>query len=193
MIKKIFFLILFLSFQSQASALKVEAYNNFTRFIFEPRDFQANQGSLNNTYWYYPGYSAFNGCAATTTPIFLTKKAHLSGYVTIKSTAYTWIESPRDLARTQLFQVKAFSQFAGLNQEILSAPFYLSELKDIRTLYYERNSSYIEAKTEDNQFINSKLMFNNRNDAWEKLSFCIANISERTEISISGLTIDAIY
>ncbi|WP_186647242.1 hypothetical protein [Fluviispira vulneris] len=193
MSKKVILSLFGLILIKSAYALKVEPYNNYTRFIFEPKDFIAAKGKVSDTAWYYPGYEEYNDCAATTIPIFLPKKAYISGYVTIKSTAHTWIESPRDLARIQLFKVKTFSNFAGLNQEIMTAPFYLSELRDIKTLYFSGNSSYIQAKTENNQFIYSKLMFDNRNEAWDKISFCLANISERTELYISALTIDAIY
>ncbi|KAB8032271.1 hypothetical protein [Fluviispira multicolorata] len=186
----ILFLAIF-SYGPYANALKSETNNNFTRFIFDPSDFYSNYGNINNMYWHYSDFRPIKGCALSTVPIFLTQKAQLNPQLEIKSTAYTWIASPADLTKIQLFQLKAYANDRGY-QEILSAPFYLKELRDIETISYFDNGSYIKAKTENDEFIVSKLNFN-KSYADGRISFCIENVSERTEIFISSLAVDVIH
>ena len=189
MFKKICFSLVSLFSISQAYSLKIEPYNNFTRFIFEAKDIIANKGNTNDSYWYYTDYYPVNDCAAITKSIYLPQKAILSGYINVKSSTNVWVDSPRDLPNIKLFNVKVF---VNSNQEIQSSPFYLSELKDIKILSYQGNGSYIHASTEDEGFINSSLVFRGNQDAIGNINFCISNIIPKTEVYITSIIVDAV-
>lgn len=189
MFKNVCFSFAAMLFVSQAHSLRIEPYNNFTRFIFEPKDITANKGYTNDSYWSYTNYNPVNDCAATTSSIYLPQKAYLSGYINVKSSTNVWVDSPRDLPNIKLFNVKVFS---NTTQEIKSAAFYLSELKEIKTLSYQGNSSYIHAATEDGGFIDSSLIFKGKQDAFGSIHFCISNIIPKTEIYVTSIIIDAI-
>lgn len=189
MFKKICFSFVSLFSISQAYSLRIEPYNNFTRFIFEAKDITANKGFTNDSYWSYTGYNPVYECAATTNSIFLPQKAYLSGYINVKSSTNIWVDSPKDLPNIKLFSIKVF---ANSNQEIQNSPFYLSELKDIKILSYQGNSSYIHASTENEGFISSSLVFREKQDLSGKINFCISNIIPKTDVYITSITIDAI-
>jgi hypothetical protein len=189
MLKKICFSFISMFSISQAHSLRIEPYNNFTRFIFEAKDIIANKGNTNDSYWYYTDYNPVDDCAATINSIYLPQKAYLSGYINVRSSTNIWVDSPRDLPNTKLFNVKVFS---NSNQEIQSSPFYLSELKDIKILSYQGNGSYIHASTENEEFINSSLVFRGNQNASGKINFCISNIIPKTDVYITSIIIDAI-
>ncbi|KAB8029813.1 hypothetical protein [Fluviispira multicolorata] len=158
-----------------------------------PKDFSAKIGILDNSKWHYHGISAYEPCALTTKAIFLPKESHLIPSLNIKLSVFTWLKEPQEIYKIELFKIKVFSETAGIKSELFSVPFMLSELTDITTYSEYGNDRYIEAKSNNDQYITtSKLISESNTVKSGYVSFCISNISKRTEISINSLNIEVL-